>query len=103
MPASPSAIDALFNAPGLGWDAVYTAENGRPVGVRVFRRQPEGALDLGDDRLAATVAVFDVRISEVAAPRAGDRLDLGGETFVVHGRPRRDDGRLIWTLQVRPG
>jgi len=43
-----------------------------------------------------------VRVTEVAAPRPGDRLVLDGETFVVQGEPVRDRERLVWTLDVRP-
>jgi hypothetical protein len=44
-----------------------------------------------------------VRASEVANPRPGDQLTVGGETFVVQGEPdRRDPDRLVWTLDARP-
>lgn len=84
------AIDALFADPNLGWDAVHTPEGGNAVAVRVFRRQPDAALEFGDSRLSATTAVFDVRVSEVAPPKAGDRLVVAGETFVIQGQLRRD-------------
>jgi hypothetical protein len=43
-----------------------------------------------------------VRASEIANPRLGDQLTVGGETFVVQGQPeRRDPDRLVWTVDVR--
>ena len=102
MTVFASAIDALFADLNLGWDAVYLPEGGSGVAVRVFRRQPDVALEFGDTRLSTTTAIFDVRISEVAAPNAGDRLVVDGETFVIQGTPRRDDGRLIWTIEGAP-
>jgi hypothetical protein len=43
-----------------------------------------------------------VRASELANPRPGDQLTVGGETFVVQGEPeRRDPERLVWMLDVR--
>jgi hypothetical protein len=99
--AFTEAIDALFADPNLGWDAVYTPEGGTPAAVRVFRRLPDAVLEFGDTRLSTTTAIFDVRISEVAGPQAGDTLVVQGETFVIQGTPRRDEGRLIWTIEAR--
>ena len=53
-------------------------------------------------RLWSETTRFDLRVSEVASPRPGDRLVLDGETFVVQGEPVRDRERLVWTLDVRP-
>jgi hypothetical protein len=50
----------------------------------------------------AETAVFEVRVSEVASPRPGDQLTLGGETFIVQGEPeRRDPDRLVWNVDVQ--
>jgi hypothetical protein len=47
--------------------------------------------------------LFEVRASEVAEPRPGDRLTVDGTDYVIQGEPeRRDPDRLIWTLDVRP-
>jgi hypothetical protein len=43
-----------------------------------------------------------VRASEIANPRPGDQLTVGGEIFVIQGEPeRRDPDRLVWTVDVR--
>ena len=95
------AIDALFIDPHLGWDAIYTQDGGEPRAVRVFWHRPDDVIAFADTRLHTTTAIFDVRISEVAIPKAGDTLVVQGETYLIQGTPKRDDGRLIWTFEAR--
>jgi len=97
-----AAIDALFNDPHLGWDAVYWPEGGEARAVRVFWHRPDNVVAFGDTRQLTTTAIFDVRISDVATPKAGDTLVVQSETFVIQGTPKRDDGRLIWTFEGAP-
>lgn len=99
--AFKQAIDTLFSDPRLGWDAVYISEGSDPREVRVFWHRPDDVIGFADTRLHTTTAIFDVRITEVAAPQAGDTLVIQGETFVIQGTPKRDDGRLIWTCEAR--
>ena len=101
MNAFATAIDTLFNDPHLGWDAVYTPEGGEPRAVRVFWHRPDDVIAFADTRLHTTTAIFDVRISEMAAPQAGDTLVVQGETYLIQGTPKRDDGRLIWSCEAR--
>jgi hypothetical protein len=101
MSALKSAIDRLFNDPHLGWDAVYTPLGGESGAVRVFWHSPDDVIAFAHTRLHTTTAIFDFRISEVAAPQAGDTLVVQGKMFVFQGTPRRDDGRLIWTCEAR--
>ena len=86
----------------LGRDAVYTPEGAEPVMVKVIAKRPDEIVGLGETRIHAGTALFDVRTSEIAAPRAGDSLDIDSETFVVQGEPVRDAERLIWTLEACP-
>jgi hypothetical protein len=96
------AVDATFAAFGI--HAVFTPAGGEPVLVRVIARRPDAIVDFGETRIHTETATFEVRASEVASPRSGDQLALGGETFVVQGEPeRRDPERLVWTVDVRPG
>jgi len=94
------AVDACFEH--LGVAAVYTPDGGAAVDIRVIARRPDQVLDFGDTRIHAETAVFDVRVSEVVAPRPGDRLTVDGSEYVVQGEPVRDPERLVWTLDVRP-
>ena len=97
MTVFQGAVDATFAAFGI--DAVYTPAGGEPVPVRVIARRPDTIVGFGETRIHAETATFEVRASEVASPRPGDQLTVGGETFVVQGEPeRRDPDRLVWTL-----
>ena len=103
MNAFAAAIDDLFDDPNIATDAVYTPAGDDPMTVRVIARRPDEIVGFGDTRIHTPTAVFDVRVSEVPAPGAGDTLEVGGETFVVQGEPeRRDPDRLTWTLDTRP-
>jgi hypothetical protein len=67
------------------------------------RWRPDAIVGFGEARIHAETATFEVRLSEVASPRPGDRLVLDGTSFVVQGEPeRRDPDRLVGTVAVRP-
>jgi hypothetical protein len=101
MTVFQSAVDATFAAFGI--DALYTPAGGETVGVRVIARRPDTIVGFGETRIRAETATFEVRVNEVASPRPGDPLAVGGETLVIQGEPeRRDPDRLVWTLDVRP-
>ena len=71
-----------------------------PVPVPVIARRPDTIVGFGEACIRAETATFEVRVSEVASPRPGDQLTVGGETFVVKGEPeRRDPDSLVcpWT------
>jgi hypothetical protein len=90
----------------FGIDAVYTPARGDPVGVRVIARRPDAILGFGETRIHAETATFEARASEVASPRPGDQLTVGGETFVIQGAPERRDpdrpgGGSVWRAARR--
>ena len=86
----------------LGRDAVYTPEGAEPVMVKVIAKRPDEIVGLGETRIHAGTALFDVRASEIAEPRPGDRLSVGGEDYLVQREPVGDTERLIWTLEACP-
>ena len=102
MTAFAAAVDALFRDPHLARDAVYEPTDGDPFPVRLIARRADAVTEFGEARLWSETTRFDLRVSEVANPRPGDRLVLDGETFVVQGEPVRDRERLVWTLDARP-
>jgi hypothetical protein len=76
---------------------------GGPVPVRVIARRPDAIVGFGETRIHAETVTFELRASEVANPRPGDQLTIGGDSFVIQGQPdRRDLDRLVWTVDVRP-
>ena len=94
------AVDACFGH--LGVAAVYTAEGGQAVDARVIGKRPDEIVGLGDTRIHAETALFDVRVSEVPAPRPGDTLIVDGITYAIQGEPVRDRERLVWTIEAYP-
>jgi hypothetical protein len=97
MTVFQDAVDATFAAFGI--DAVYTPAGGEPVPVRVITRRSDTIVGFGETRIHAETAIFELRASEVANPRSGDQLTVGGDIFVIRGEPeRRDPDRLVWTL-----
>jgi len=94
------AIDACFQH--LGVAAVYMADGGAAVDIRVIAKRADEIVGFGDTRIHAETAMFDLRVSDVASPRPGDRLTVDGSEYVVQGEPVRDPERLVWTLDVRP-
>ena len=102
MSAFAAAVDALFADPNLAGEAMYEPADGDPFPVRVMARRADAVTEFGDARLWSETTRFDVRVSEIASPRPGDRLVLDGETIVVQGESVRDRERLVWTLDTRP-
>ena len=70
--------------------------------VKVIAKRPDEIVGFDETRIHAGTALFDVRASEIAAPRPGDRLGIDGEDYLVQGEPVRDAERLIWTLEACP-
>jgi hypothetical protein len=67
MTVFQGAVDATFAAFGI--DAVYTPAGGEPVSVRVIARRPDTIVGFGETRIHTETTTFEVRASEVAAPR----------------------------------
>ncbi|MCT8159392.1 hypothetical protein [Pseudoruegeria sp. SHC-113] len=102
MTAFSAVVDALFNDPNIGREAIYTSGGGTPVLVRIVSRQGDAITDFGDARLWSETTKVDLRVAEVPAPRPGDRLEIDGEAFLIQGEPVRDRERLVWTVDLRP-
>ena len=102
MTAFSAVVDALFNDPNIGRDAIYTSAGGNPALVRVVSRQADAITDFGDARLWSETTRVDLRVAEVSTPRPGDRIEIDGEAFLIQGEPVRDRERLVWTVDLRP-
>jgi hypothetical protein len=84
MTVFQGAVDATFTAFGI--DAFYTPAGGEPGSVRVIARRPDTILVFGETRIHTETATLEVRASEVASPRSGDQLTVGGDTY-LRGSP----------------
>jgi len=102
MSAFAAAVGALFADGNIGRDAVYIADGGAPVLVRLIVRRADDVTEFGDARLWSETTRVDLRVAEVANPRPGDRVEIDGDTFLIQGEPDRDRERLVWTLDLRP-
>jgi hypothetical protein len=103
MTAFATAIDALFADPNLARDALWRAGGADPsLPVRVILRQPDRSSDFGETRIVAETTMFDVRVSDIAVPAAGDTIEVDDTVYVIQGEPARDVERLVWTIEARP-
>ena len=102
MSAFAAAVEVLFADPNIGREAVYIADGGAPVLVCIVSRQADAISDFGDARLWLETTRVDLRAAEVPAPRPGDRIEIGGDAFLIQGEPVRDRERLVWTVDLRP-
>jgi hypothetical protein len=102
MTVFAAAVDALFADPNLGLAATYEPADGDTFPVRAIARRADAITEFGEARLWSETTRFDVRVSEVAAPRPGDRVVIDGTAYSVQGEPVRDRERLVWTLDTRP-
>ena len=100
--AFENALAVLFADANIGRDAVYTADGGAPVLVRVVARRADAITDFGDARLWSETTRVDLRVAEVPNPRPGDRIEIDGDTFLIQGEPVRDRERLVWTVDLMP-
>ena len=102
MSAFAAAVGALFADPNMARDAVYIADGGAPVLVRIVARRADAVTDFGDARLWSETTRVDLRVAEVPNPRPGDRIEIDGDAFLMQGEPVRDHERLVWTIDLRP-
>ncbi|WBQ09890.1 hypothetical protein L2D01_13515 [Hyphomonadaceae bacterium ML37] len=96
-----SALRALFDDPSIGHDAVYVADGGGPLPVRIVARRADAVMDFEDARLWSESVRIDVLAAEISNPRPGDMVVLDGASHVIEGEPVRDRERLTWTLTLR--
>ena len=102
MSAFAAAVGALCADPNIGRDAVYIADGGAPVLVRVVARRADEVTSFSDARIWSETTRIDLRVVEVPAPRPGDRIEIDGGAFLIQGEPVRDRERLVWTVDLRP-
>lgn len=103
MTAFAAAVDVLFADANLARDAVYRAGGADPgVPVKVIVRRPDRVGQFGETRIVAETTVFDIRVSQIAVPTAGDTIEADGTVYTIQGEPARDAERLVWMIEARP-
>jgi hypothetical protein len=96
------AIDGIFRDPHIARDAVYIAQGGTQILIRVVTRRADEITEFGAARLWSDSTRIDLRAAEVPNPRPGDRIEIDAEAFLIQGEPVRDRERLVWTIDLRP-
>ena len=95
------AIDAAFDIQGI--DATYTPVAGSPLAIKVIPSEEDELVDVPgiSSRIQTETNLFDVRVSEIAAPVKGDALVVSGTSYTVASTTQKDARKLIWRLDVR--
>ena len=52
--------------------------------------------------IAPAATTVDVRTAEVAAPAAGDAVEVDETVYTIQGKPIRDAACLVRTAELRP-
>ncbi len=103
MTAASAACDAIFADANLAVDAVWRANSGGAgTPCRVIQARPDAMGGFGESQIVSDTLRFDVRVTQIAAPCAGDLIEIGGEVFKLQGEPRRDRLRLVWQCEAVP-
>jgi len=103
------ALDALFIGPG-SLAAIYTAQDAEPLPIRVIRSQASEDLTIGGQPLPTATNIVLIRRADVAAPEAGDVVQIGSfaavaasdPAFDLAGMPELDVEGLTWSLELLP-
>jgi hypothetical protein len=102
MTAFLAALDLLFADLNLAHEAWYRDSEGQFTRIRIILRRNDDVTAFGAARLVSDTCRFDVRVSELSAPRPDEQILLGEETFLIQGEPLRDRDRLVWTIEATP-
>lgn len=85
---------------GLAVDAVYRAQGGPDVPVRVIKRAPDDTATWSNTVLGTDTTLLTVAVADVTAPAEGDVFEIDGALYAVQGSPARDARGLRWTVQA---
>jgi hypothetical protein len=105
--AFQAMVDAQFDDPNLGIDAIWRAGGAtKGLPVRIRYRSPEGIVGLQGNQFDLPATLLDIRLSEVAEPAEGDVVDVLDEdgaikeTVQVTGLAGIDARKLVRTCEV---
>lgn len=103
MTAFAAALEQLFADPNLSVAIWHRDATGQFTPARGILRRPDEITEFGASRLISETTRIDVPVSALPAPRPGEEIVIGEETFLIQGEPRRDREQLVWTLELVPG
>lgn len=87
------ALSATYRVGGAGGGTV----------IPVLPSRPDRGVSLFGQETVSSTGGFVIRVSDVAAPAAGDTLEISGVTYTVQGEPVRDETRVLWSVEAREG
>ena len=102
MSAFADALGVLFLDANLSVEIWYRDSEGQFTHTRGILRRPDEITEFGSARLMSDTTRIDVRVVDIPNPRPQEQVLIGEETFLIHGEPRRDRERLIWTIELTP-
>jgi hypothetical protein len=102
MTAFAVAVDLLFADPNLSHEAWHRDREGQFTRIHIIMRRNDDVTTFGAARLVSETMRFDVRVSELPAPRPEEQILIGDEAFLIRGEPIRDRERLVWTIEAAP-
>lgn len=102
MTALYDAVELLFCDINLAVEIWYRDGEGQFTCCRGILRQPDLVTEFGSARLLCDSTRIDVLVRDIPDPRPDEQILIGEETFLIHGEPRRDRERLVWTLELSP-
>lgn len=85
---------------GIAETGTYTPEGGSGAAVRAVRVPAEPGGEVVDPVLGHEFETFLIQAADVAAPAAGDTLEIGGLTYRLQGVPTREAVGAFWRCDV---
>ena len=82
----------------LGKEALYQSSGAAPFPISVLIKQPDTAYEMGDGQVIGHMAIFEVRIDELAFPKVGDQLIIASTRYKIFAEPLRDASNTIWEI-----
>ena len=102
MSAFDNALAALHKDPNLSRSALYRAGGaGAGVSVRLIWGEPKKEEDFAQTGVVQKDIKADVRLADVADPKAGDTIEIGGNLYTVATAPTKDTEGLTATLTLK--
>lgn len=101
MNAFSDTIDIIFTDGNVAEDAIWRAGGSGPgLSVRIIRKSPDNVVSFGGSRAVMPTVVIAVRVSDVAAPRSGDTVEIDGSIFDIIAEPTRDSLGAVWGCEA---
>jgi len=94
-----AGVDAIYASP-LACDAIYRAQNAAEHTVRAVFTVAGTGRDWAPAGAPVDQPTVGLRVSEVAAPREGDDIVIGGTSYRLVNAVR-SDARLEWHCEIQ--